>query len=1068
VRRAGTRGGGLRAVAAMVMGAVLSSTVVVGATVTSPSSASAAPAFSSADVVDEFVAGPGYGIIAAAWMSDGRMLAAELFGGVYVINPATGVSTRYFDVPNLFQGGEAGLLDVAVDPNFATNHYFYLYNSTTAQKLEISRYVFSATGPQTLATRTVIWTNPGPGFVYSYHIGGSINFGPDGKLYVSIGENTVAPNSQDLTNVFGKILRINPDGTVPTDNPFYDGAGPHVDEIWAYGLRNPYRTSFDFETGQYYVGDVGGNDQATAYEEIDIVSAGKNYGWPSCEGPLGPPKVGSTCPAGVTGPLYSYQHLPDANGQNPSRAVVGGVVYRGASFPASFRGTYVYADYAKGDIYWLEQGAGGATSGVFKTVTSSTTPINPVWVDVSPFDGNIYWLGLEQNYGTQLRRLRYNGSSASPPVIQSSSATPALGALGTPTSFTASATDANGDAISYVWDFGDGSTGTGAQATHTYAAAGSYSARVTVTAGVDVVRGQAITVQIGNRPVPSLVRPAGGTTFRAGTQITLTASATDAEDGTVPANRLAWTVVFRHDNHTHPVSTGTGTSVVIPVPTSGHDFSGDTGYVVTLVATDSTGLTGTTSFDLQPEKVLVPVTSNIAVDVTIDGIVRPTPTNIDTILGFQHAVSVPTPVCIGTTSWAFASWSDGGARSHTVTIAAAPVTLTATYAAAGSCGTPTPPTAPTGLTANANGSTVTLAWTDTSNNETGFDIDRARFVAGTWTEWTSTTQPAGATSATFSSVPNGEYAYLVRARNGTLTSEWALAQVTVSTATASPAAPTNLAVSVTAGTAHLSWTDVATNELGYDVMRARNVAGVWSEWTSFVADINAQAFSDTPAFDGFYAYLVRARNPIGNSTWVIVVTDVSTTNAAPATPTSLVITPTGGRANLSWTDAANNETSFEVERARYVAGTWSEWSSFVVDRNVTTASDQPGADGMYAYLVRASNGVGASPWLVAVTTISTATAAPSAPTALVATPTGNQVALSWTDSSSGVNGELWFEVQRAQLVAGQYTNWTSVLADRNATGLTDSGVAAGSYAYLVRAHNAIADSGWAVVTTVVP
>ncbi len=105
------------------------------------------------------------------------------------------------------------------------------------------------------------------------------------------------PNAQDLTNPRGKIHRINPDGTVPTDNPFYDGAGPNCDSIWASGLRNPFRAYYDAPTGRLFVGDVGGNDYSTADEEVDLGAAGANYGWPNCEG---------TCAAPCTSPLYSY------------------------------------------------------------------------------------------------------------------------------------------------------------------------------------------------------------------------------------------------------------------------------------------------------------------------------------------------------------------------------------------------------------------------------------------------------------------------------------------------------------------------------------------------------------------------------------------------------------------------------------------------------------------------------------------------------------------------------------------------------------------------------------------
>ena len=110
-------------------------------------------------------------------------------------------------------------------------------------------------------------------------------------MYLTFGDRYEG-RSQDLTNVFGKVLRFNLDGTVPTDNPFYDGAGPNADEIWAYGFRNPYRASFDEVTGRLWVGDVGGNVDTSAYEEVNLVERGGNYGWPACEGRSGHPRTG--------------------------------------------------------------------------------------------------------------------------------------------------------------------------------------------------------------------------------------------------------------------------------------------------------------------------------------------------------------------------------------------------------------------------------------------------------------------------------------------------------------------------------------------------------------------------------------------------------------------------------------------------------------------------------------------------------------------------------------------------------------------------------------------------------
>ena len=205
---------------------------------------------------------------------------------------------------------------------------------------------------------------------------------------------------------------MNLDGTVPADNPLRDGAGPNVDEIWAYGFRNPYRASFDRTTGLYWIGDVGGNVAAQAYEEVNIGQVGANYGWPSCEGPLAQPKNGPTCGSGVTAPAYSYAHTT-GSGCCVNKAIVGGGVYRASMFPLA--GYYLYADYPTNQFFWLQLGADGRT-GVASGLLHETPISTPVWLSVGP-DGAVYWLSLGFDGTGQLRKLSYSGSTDRPPVI---------------------------------------------------------------------------------------------------------------------------------------------------------------------------------------------------------------------------------------------------------------------------------------------------------------------------------------------------------------------------------------------------------------------------------------------------------------------------------------------------------------------------------------------------------------------------------------------------------------------------------------------------------------------------
>ena len=197
-------------------------------------------------------------------------------------------------------------------------------------------------------------------------------------------------------------------------------------------------------------------------------------------------------------------------------------------------------------------------------------------------------------------------------------------------------------------------------------------------------------------PVPTITSPANGATFRAGDVIAFSGSATDGEDGTLSSASMTWTVQFHHDAHAHtavPPLSGTA-SGTFTIPTSGHDFSGATSYEIVLTVTDSQGVQGTTSVTVVPQKVnLTFATSPTGLAVTIDGVNRATPFVLDTLIGFQHALGAPAQT-VGTVSYTFSAWSDGGSQNHAITVPAAAQTYTATFQA------PPPPPPPSDLVAS--------------------------------------------------------------------------------------------------------------------------------------------------------------------------------------------------------------------------------------------------------------------------------------------------------------------------------------------------------------------------------
>ena len=617
------------------------------------------------------------------FLPDGRMLVGELTGKVWVVQPGASVKdpTPFLTIDYSLLTGEQGLMDITLDPAFAVNGYYYVFythGATSGNRDRVSR--FTASGASTVpGSEFVLWEDNVN--ANAEHHGGIVAFGPDGKLYITTGDHFSADGSQDLTSYHGKILRLNSDGSIPSDNPFVDGAGPNKDEIWAYGLRNPYRGAFDPVSGRFYIGDVGGNDANTAIEEVNVAARGANYGWALCEGQCGVP--------GTTNPLYSYPH------SGRDACVTGGFVYRGTQFPAEYYGSYFFADYVQNTIKRLVLDPQGNLMGVLNFEPPDGTTDGPMGDPVKLIqgpDGALYYVDIGFNdqhvpNAAAIRRIRYTISNQ--PPIAAASATPTTGAPPLLVTFSsAGSLDPEGAPITFSWAFGDGATSTAANPTHSYAAPGQYVARLTVSDGTSSTLSSDLNITVGNPPVPTILSPADGLMFQAGDVISYSGSGTDAEDGVLPASAFSWTIIFHHDNHVHPGAgpiSGTKTGT-FAIPTSGHDFSGTTSYEIILTVTDSNGLSKSTSVSVFPNKVNLPFdASPSGLSLDIDGIRKVTPFVKDTVANFQHTLSAPSQSS-GPNNYVFSSWSDGGAATHTIVVPQTSVSFLATFAPAGAAG----------------------------------------------------------------------------------------------------------------------------------------------------------------------------------------------------------------------------------------------------------------------------------------------------------------------------------------------------------------------------------------------
>ncbi len=560
---------------------------------------------------------------------------------------------------------------------------------------------------------------------YPSHSIGSLAFGADGALYVSGGDGasfnfvdygqdgaplnpcgdppggvggTMTPptaeggalRSQDVrttgdpTGLNGAILRVDPaTGAGLPDNPMASSSDPNARRIVGYGLRNPFRITTRPGTNEVWIGDVGWND----WEEIDrLVSPAAapvdNFGWPCYEGDG---RQGgydaanlSICEnlytegtGAVVAPYFRYHHnelvVPNDVCPKGGSSVAGTsfAFSSGGSYPAEYRGALFFADYTRRCIWAIPTGANGLPD-ISKRRTFVGGAAQPVDLQIGP-GGDLFYVDL----GGTIRRVRYFNQNQ--PPIAVAAANPTSGAAPLAVAFDGTASsDPDGDALTYAWDLdGDGAfdDGSAATASFTYTQPGTYTATLRVTDPSGATGTSSVTISAGNTPPAAVIdTPSAGTTWKVGDVINFSGHATDAQDGTLAASALTWSLVLEHcpsTCHEHLLQTFSGTA-------SGSFVAPDHEYPshldLRLTATDTGGLTNTTSVQLDPQTVDLTFGSSPAgLTLAVGSTSQPTPFTRTAILGSTLSVSAPSPQAIGGTAYEFVNWSDGGAQTHQVT-----------------------------------------------------------------------------------------------------------------------------------------------------------------------------------------------------------------------------------------------------------------------------------------------------------------------------------------------------------------------------------------------------------------
>jgi glucose/arabinose dehydrogenase len=577
---------------------------------------------------------------------------------------------------------------------------------------------------------------------YPSHSIGDLAFGADGALYVTggdgasfnfvdygqdgsplnpcgdppvpVGGTQTSPTaeggalrSQDLrtpadsTTLDGTVLRLDPStGAALPTNPLYNSTtDPNARRIVAQGLRNPFRMTIRPGTSEVWLGDVGWSTWEELNRIPDPTTGPANFGWPCYEG--GPRQSGydsanlNICEnlyaagsGAVVSPYYTYNHSAQVVGGEAcptggsSTAGVAFYPAGGGPYPDEYNGALFFADYSRRCIWVMQTGANGLPDPANRaTFVSDAGASGPVDLEVSP-DGELWYADLA---GT-VRKIGFADPNPNTPPTAVAAANPTSGPAPLTVTFdgTGSFDPDPGDTLTYAWDLdGDGAhdDSTAAQPTHTYTLEGSYTASLEVTDSHGASDTDTVPITVGNTPpVATISAPAAGTTWRVGDLINFSGSATDQQDGTLPASGLSWELVLQHcpsNCHQHSVQTFNG---VAGGSFAAPDHEYPSYLELRLTATDSGGLTDTTTVRLDPRTVVLSFATNPGgFNLTVNGTSQRASFTRTVIVGSANSISAPSPQQKGKQSYAFQSWSDGGAATHNIVAPAAATTYTARY-----------------------------------------------------------------------------------------------------------------------------------------------------------------------------------------------------------------------------------------------------------------------------------------------------------------------------------------------------------------------------------------------------
>ncbi|WP_343617970.1 PQQ-dependent sugar dehydrogenase [Flavobacterium sp.] len=595
--------------------------------------------------------------------SDGRIFIAER-GGIVKVFQNNAVSTVF--TVNTVTDNEQGLLGITLHPDFATNGYIYVFysiNDGTVIRHRIERVQIDNTN-QVVSRQEILLLEPiGGGF----HNGGDLKFF-NGYLYVTVGDSQQNTNAQDLDTYKGKILRITENGLPAPGNPYYGSGSVQRQSIWVYGFRNPWRLVANPKANKLFVLDVG-----TSWEEINEISNPtiRNYAWGHPQGGDGKQTETNL----FTNPIFTYATGSIGN------ALTNGVLYNPdvPRYP-NMDGKFIIKDFVRNAIRYFDPNIADPVSTEFYSA-----PQQQALGMMLGNDGYIYYCAYGNN--GSLIKLDYIETAAptivNHPLSQSIMET-------NPVTFTVSA---SGTGLTYQWLFNNnpinGATGASYTiANVTNANAGDYKVVVTNTAGNITSNPATLTVTpFSNKPTVSIVSPLPSLKWNADDVVHFEATATDVEDGTLPASAFSWSIDLFHEDipgagHSHPGASPQGVKSGDFTASNQGEKTPNVWYRFTIKVTDSNGLTATDFVDIKPNLVDVTVTSSpvpLNLEFNQKPVTAPSTKQVVANAALQ-TLNAPTPQYIDNIRYDFDHWSQGGMANQTFKApAAGTITYTAFY-----------------------------------------------------------------------------------------------------------------------------------------------------------------------------------------------------------------------------------------------------------------------------------------------------------------------------------------------------------------------------------------------------